>query len=339
MTVGYSATIGPLCQDSTILANYNQSLVSNKSTAQNNPEYTQLEIRYFNDNDREPLLEFAGTVQADNPKDSQSRSQQLGEVLRQPGFTPETSCLILEENDSIAGYCIVFSEKLIQRAVLAVDVQTDLEASETESKLIRSGLELAKNEGAGVAHICLGSQTPRASMLEDVGFHKIRTYLHMLWNGETPPLMKIPPEYSVNIFTPQDTQKLTDIQNAAFTGSWGFCPNTTEEIEYRTNMSNTRHECIVFLEDETGVVGYCWGCLGPNEGRTRGIISMIGINPRYRGKGLSQIILAAGINKLNELALDGISLHVDSSNTPAIKLYKSIGFHELDKLYWYEYTF
>lgn len=298
-----------------------------------------MQVRYFNENDREPLLAFAGDVQADNPKDSQSRSQELSESLRLPGFNPQASCLILEKNDHIVGYCIVFSETLIQRAVLAIDVQKDLEASSEEAKLIQSGLELAKTRGAAVAHICLGSQTPRASMLEDAGFHSTRTYLHMLWNEETPPSMQVPPEYSVNIYTSQDAQKLTDIQNAAFTGSWGFCPNTLQEIEYRTNMSNTRHECIVFLENEACVVGYCWGCLGPNEGNTRGIISMIGIDPHYRGKGLSQIILTAGINKLNELSLDGISLHVDSNNSPAIKLYQSVGFREIDKLHWYEYTF
>ena len=298
-----------------------------------------MQIRYFNETDREPLLEFAGSVQANNPKDSQYRSQELSEILQQPGFNPKTSCLILEKDDHIAGYCIVFSEKLIRRAVLATDVRIDLEASGSEAKLIQSGLELAKIRDASVAHLCLGSETPRSTMLEDVGFHNARTYLHMLWDEETPPDTQIPPEYSVSLYTSQDAQKLTDIQNAAFTGSWGFCPNTAEEIEYRSNMSNTRHECIVFLENKIDVVGYCWGCLGPNEGNTRGIISMIGIHPDYRGKGLSQIILTAGINKLNELSTDGISLHVDSNNTPAIKLYQSVGFREIDRLHWYEYTF
>ena len=30
-----------------------------------------------------------------------------------------------------------------------------------------------------------------------------------------------------------DTAALTDLQNAAFAGSWGYAPNTTDEIAYR----------------------------------------------------------------------------------------------------------
>ena len=295
-------------------------------------------VRTFTWKDLNRLLKFAGDIQANNPKDQLTRAQELKETLEQPTFRPETNCFILENNGIITGYCIVFLEQKIKRAVLAVDVSPDLAASSSEATLIRQGIELAKRSGSSVAHICLGNDTLRSSLLESEKFTLARTYLHMLWDLEYLPQITLPDSFTTTVYTSNDAEKLKVIQNATFEGSWGFCPNTVEEIEYRTTLSNTTYDSIVFLEDDTtNTAAYCWGCIAPFNGGTRGIISMIGVHPIYRGKGLSKPILVAGMHQLNSLSVNGISLHVDSDNIPAIKLYQSVGFEEIDKLHWYEY--
>ncbi|PKB70727.1 MAG: hypothetical protein BZY87_09405 [SAR202 cluster bacterium Io17-Chloro-G6] len=57
-------------------------------------------------------------------------------------------------------------------------------------------------------------------------------------------------------FQKGDTSLLTRVQNDAVTGSWGFCPNTEEQIEYRTHIPNTSKEGILFLFEGDNPAGY-----------------------------------------------------------------------------------
>ena len=144
--------------------------------------------------------------------------------------------------------------------------------------------------------------------------------------------------HPVRHFKPGDSAALAQVQNAAFTGSWGFCPNTVEQIEYRSGMSNTSHQGILFLHDQDQLAGYCWTCVAPSGGKTKGIIGMIGIDPRHRGQGVSKPVLVAGMEHLLSIHVDEIGLHVDGNNTPAIRLYNSVGFEKVGELHWYEYA-
>ncbi len=41
---------------------------------------------------------------------------------------------------------------------------------------------------------------------------------------------------------------------------------------------------------------------------------------------------------LQSINVDEIGLHVDGNNTPAIRLYTSVGFEKVGELHWYEYN-
>ena len=41
---------------------------------------------------------------------------------------------------------------------------------------------------------------------------------------------------------------------------------------------------------------------------------------------------------MQSAAVDSIGLHVDGNNTPAIRLYTSVGFAKAGELHWYEYN-
>ena len=77
--------------------------------------------------------------------------------------------------------------------------------------------------------------------------------------------------FSVRQFGPGDAPVLTEIQNAAFTGSWGFCPNTVEQVEYRISMANTSPQGILLLNHGDAIAGYCWTCMAFVDGKARGI--------------------------------------------------------------------
>ena len=84
------------------------------------------------------------------------------------------------------------------------------------------------------------------------------------------------------------------------------------------------------------IAGYCWTCVSPLNDKTKGLIGMIGVVPDYRGRGVSKPILLAGIEYLQSIEVAEIGLQVDGSNTPAIRLYTSVGFEKRGELHWFE---
>lgn len=295
-------------------------------------------VRKFTRQDLPALLDFIGTVQAHNEQDREERQRSFKENLNQPGLNPEENCLLLEVNGQIAGCCLVFPEPPIHRAVFALDVAPEIEGSDHEATLVHQGIKRAGELDAKVAHICLGQDSLRKDLLVKERFHLERVYWDMTWQAAALPPARLPDGFTIRHYESGDAANLTEVQNAAFTGSWGFCPNTVEQIEYRANLSNTSHRGILFLHDGDQLAGYCWTVIASSEGKTKGIIGMIGIAPDYRGKGISQPIMVAGMEYLQSIKVDEIGLHVDGNNTPAIRLYKSVGFEKVGELHWYEYN-
>jgi len=297
-----------------------------------------LPVRKFTWQDLPALLDFIGTVQAQNQQDRKVRQKSFQENLRQPELYPEENCLLLEAGGRVLGCCLIFPEPPISRAVLALDVAPQLEGGEQEEELVQRALVRSGELKAKIAHICLGPDSLRSELIQRQGFHLERVYWDMMWLGDRLPQVDPPLGFTLRNFRAGDAASLAEVQNAAFTGSWGFCPNTVKQIEYRSSLSNTSHRGILFLYDQDNLAGYCWTCIAPSGGKTKGIIGMIGITPDYRGKGVSKPVLVAGMEYLQSIQVDEIGLHVDGQNTPAIRLYTSVGFEKVGELHWYEYA-
>jgi mycothiol synthase len=296
-----------------------------------------LPVRKFTWQDLPALLDFIGTVQAQNRRDRKVRQRSFQENLQQPDLYPEENCLLLEYEARIQGCCLILPESPIGRAVLALDLAPHLEGGYQEEDLVQQAIGRAGELHAKIAHICLGPDSRRSELLQRRGFHRERVYWDMVWQGGRLPEVAAPSGFILRNFRTGDAAALAEVQNAAFAGSWGFCPNTVEQIDYRSHLSNTSHQGILFLYDQDHLAGYCWTCIAPSDGKTRGIIGMIGIAPDYRGQGLSQPVLVAGMRYLQSISVDEIGLHVDRQNTPAIRLYNSVGFEKVGELHWYEY--
>ena len=294
-------------------------------------------LRPFYWSDLEEYTSLVNEVQGLVEQPRAFSASYMAERLAQPGRQPEDNCFLEEGDESLTGYALVLPELVIGRVVVEGGVLPSHRRQGVGSRLLEAALKRAQALEAGVVHIAAPGDNPKSHrFLEHRGFSLVRRYWGMLWqNGEVPEL-ETPPGFSLRSFASGDEGLLTRVQNSAFGDSWGFCPNTVEEISYRVRMSRCNPEGILFLIRDGGVAAYCWTLIEGDGEHRAGVVGMAGVSPPYRGLGLSRVALLAGMRYLRSQGVEAIDLTVDSENLLATRTYLALGFRRVSETLWYE---
>ena len=294
-------------------------------------------MRRFTWADLEALAHFINRVRKHAGDDQVVSPPSLREELARPGLIPEQNCFLLEEGQSILAYSLLHPELRIGRTVLEVGTHPE-HPSEKDimRQVVRGALAHARTVGSRVLHVCQAASTPWKAVLAEEGFSEVRAYWLMRWEEEELPPAEPVSGFDIERFQVGDEERLTRVQNASFDGSWGFCPNTVEEVRYKASMSTSGPEGIFFLTHRGDDAAYCWTCVLAGSHTPIGVIDMIGVPPDYRSRGLSRPILLAGMEHLRSRGVGYITLNVDQENHPAVRLYTSVGFTKSMELHWFE---
>ena len=305
-------------------------------------ESLALAIRSFTWADLHELLEFINlTRNSEGDNRVLSPTSLRGELAR-PGLSPEENChLFVDDCTTHAGnglwaYSILHPELKIGRTILELGIHPSLNGTGVEKEVIRDAVARSRALGASTLHVSVTPSEYWETIMEGEGFSLVRCYWLMRWQEPKVPSVELPQGYGIESFRPGDEERLTMVQNASFGGSWGFCPNTVEEVSYGVGMSISNRDGIIFLTHGDDTAGYCWTYIIGESRPVAGIIGMIGITPEYRGRGLSKPILLAGMNYLYSGGVDYIGLDVDAENAPGVRLYTSVGFKKAQEYHWFE---
>ena len=254
------------------------------------------------------------------------------------GLAPERDCFIARESGADAGLAVLWPELPIRRAVLQMGVSDAHSPQAVKQALLQAAIERARRLPVSVLHTQLPSEDDaRRRTLYDVGFQPVRRYATMRWRGDTLPNEDLPDGFALRSFrTGHDPQRLTDIQNAAFGDSWGFSPNTVEQIEARLASKSTTPEGILFVMHGDDIAAYNWTARPAGPGGKLGRIAMTGVHPAYRRMGLSRPTILAGMRWLASQGVELIELEMDSSNLSAARVYESLGFKKVADTVWFE---
>ena len=258
--------------------------------------------------------------------------------LTLPGLDPGRDCFTAQDSGADVGLAIVWPELPIRRAVLELGVLDSDPAQAAELALIKAAIVRARQLEVSKLHIQVRyNDESMICLFQDFGFQPVRRYATMRWRGGTLGETELPDGFSLRAFRAGcDVRALTDIQNAAFGDSWGFSPNTVEQIEARVAAKFTTPEGIIFVTHDDDVAAYNWTVRPAGPVGKLGRIAMTGVHPDYQGRGLSRPTVLAGMRWLRSQGVETIELEMDSSNLSAARVYESLGFERVSESVWYE---
>lgn len=121
-------------------------------------------------------------------------------------------------------------------------------------------------------------------------------------------------EISVRDLLDDDLDIISDIESRSFSMPW-------KKEDFKHLIEDNQSVYMVILADKApvGTAGYTYNGF-------EGYINNVVIEESYRGKGLSKILMEALLKRGRECGINDYTLEVRVSNTPAVRLYESLGF-------------
>jgi mycothiol synthase len=191
--------------------------------------------------------------------------------------------------------------------------------------LVRAGLEEIGREGGGHVHLWVAKPGPDHDAVAEAN-HLSRGRELLQMRRALPFGADDPEPLAVRPFRPgEDEERWLAVNNRAFAahpeqGAWDLETITAREREPWFDPDG------FLLHEVDGVlVGSCWTKVHA-EDPPIGEIYVISVDPDYQGKGLGRALVLAGLAHLSGLGIVHGMLYVDAANTPAVALYKRLGF-------------
>ena len=254
----------------------------------------------------------------------------------QPDTHPERDSFCAVDGERHVGYLTLVVEAPIARGVLVGGVAPDRRRARIGTRLVEAAASHAGALGLGVLHVDVPEgASDVVALFRMLGYEHMRTHVHMAVDAPQRSDIVLPEGAVVRLLRRNEIAELTALQNAVFNGSWGYSPNTPEQLDYRIyTLIAERPDDVVVLEMEGRIAAYCW-CRRRGEGEP-GLVGMVGVLPQMQGRGLGKAVTGAGLDLLVDAGARPIEITVDAQNEPGVRLYRSLGFRETWRSVWYE---
>jgi ribosomal protein S18 acetylase RimI-like enzyme len=286
------------------------------------------------------LVEFYEGLREGRSALSDRETRFLRIKLQRPLYDPSKNLFVVENEHKIIALLDIVAEPRIKRVVLNCLVQPGLSYINLSRALMEPGIVRCRELRGERIHVCLREKDHMAhDFFIKEGYSRVRTFLELeadLLRREDLSIKSGDVERAS--FSEGEDHKLASLQNEIFSGSWGFCPNTEEEIKYYLSLTGIKLEDVILLKEHKGVAGYCWGHESLSSADTFKIarIHMIGVKKEIQSRGLGKKLLRLTYHVLRNQGFRKVELTVDSENKPACGLYAASGFKLKSSSFWFE---
>ena len=196
---------------------------------------------------------------------------------------------------------------------------------------------LAAEAGERAVRLWAHGDLPAAARLAAAaGFERVRALWQMRRSLQSPlDEPRVADGVTIRAFVAgRDEEAWTDLNARAFAhhpeqGSW-----TREDLDVREREPWFDPDGFFLAERGSKLVGFHWtkihsagsGDAEPGEHEPISEVYVVGVDPSEQGTGLGRALTLIGLRYLRGKGLPQVMLYVDESNTPAIRLYESLGF-------------
>jgi mycothiol synthase len=198
---------------------------------------------------------------------------------------------------------------------------------------------LAEADGRPLRLWAHGDAPAATRLAETAGFERIRALWQMDRSlRESIEEPRYPADVTVRTFVVgQDEDPWVQLNRRAFArhpeqGAW-----TREDLDLREREPWFDPDGFFLAVRDGRLAGFHWTKIhgGNGEGsghghETIGEVYVVGVDPDQRGTGLGRALTLTGLRYLRSRGLVRVMLYVDETNTPAIRLYESLGFAHRD---------
>lgn len=215
---------------------------------------------------------------------------------------------------------------------LSMTVHPDHREDDVPGALLDAGIAHTRARGASHVSIWVFGADVDADAL---GIGRGLAVERELWQMRVPLPVAARPRWpigvSVRTFVPgADDRAWLEVNNRAFAadpdqGGW-----TYETLAARMAEDWFDPDGFLVVDDDGRIAGFCWTKVHPpappHEPHALGEIYVIGVNPDDQGRGLGRALTTGGLDHLHGRGIDVGMLFVDAANTPAVGLYRALGF-------------
>ena len=162
-----------------------------------------------------------------------------------------------------------------------------------------------------------------------LGLREVRKLLKMSlpMPADQPHDAHLPEGLRLDHFRDDDLDQLVAVNHAAFAHHPEQGAMTAADARNRMAQDWFDPAGLLVARDEAGtLVGFHWTKVADEDGRPRGEVYVLGVDPDFEGKGVGRALLDAGILHMRELGVEAIDLYVEGANERVVHMYERAGF-------------
>ncbi|ACL40690.1 mycothiol biosynthesis acetyltransferase [Pseudarthrobacter chlorophenolicus A6] len=294
--------------------------------------------------DRQLLKDCRDLLAAAEESDGNPSISEQTLVTMRAGDSADHSLLTLalyapdEDSDpatgqDLAGFAVVVEEP-DRSGVLEIAVHPSYRNQGVADRLVRA---LQDRRGFdGLKAWSHGNHEAAADLAARYGYAPVRELWKMrMTTAEADlPEAALPEGVSLRPFVPgQDEDAWLAVNSAAFAHHPEQGSLTRADLAARMEEDWFDPAGFLLAVDAGGrVLGFHWTKVHPRHGSHPAIgeVYVVGVAPEAQGSGLGKALTLAGIKYLQDLGLHAVMLYTDADNTPAVSLYRRLGFTRWD---------
>lgn len=213
--------------------------------------------------------------------------------------------------------------------IVTAEASTRLETAHLELQL---RWLLAQARGEGFAHLIFRAgveDSPSIWAAGGAGMRLVDVGVDSSFRFDRMPIPAAPADVRMRVAEPADVETLADLAAEAFTLSRFsadpfFSPEQVREFHrtWTRNLCNGLARAVLVAEVDSTIAGFISCAVSDTDGR----IPLIGVDARFRGRGVGQALVAESLRWFSDAGCSKAHVKTQAHNYAALALYHRAGF-------------